>query len=212
MQLGFRGRLLVGITTLVVLFATAAVLGLAQLTSRFASEQVAREVDESRTSFAAQMRQRRSALQDETRLIARSPVLLATAAIEGVDQATFEAAFDEIQNAFAAPILAVVDGTGHVVARRGAELPAGDLRTRPGLDAALAGSVGDHVWTTPAGLVLVALAPLVQGDELLGVLVRGVPIDGSFAAGISALSGNDALLAHDGNLLATSWRRQQPRA
>ncbi len=212
MRFGFRERLLVGVTTLVVVFGVAAVLVLAKLTGHYAREQVIREVDESRASFSAQMLQRRSALQDETRLLSRSPQLLATAAIDGVDQATFEIPFDEVQNAFAAPVLAIVGDTGKIVASRGGEFrERQDLRSLPGMAEALSGTVGDHMWRTPTGLLLVALAPLVQGDELLGVLVRGQPIDASFAAAISALGGRDALLAHDGALLATSWRREQPK-
>lgn len=211
MHLGFRERLLVGVTTIVVAFVAAAVLLLTQLTGRSAAEQVTREIDEARASFSTQMQQRRTALQDETRFLARSARLLATAGIPNVDQATFEDTFDEIQAAFAAPLLAFVDTQGHLVASRGRGfLPQQDLSKRIGMGKALEGESGDHVWDLGTRLALVALAPIVQGDELLGVLVRGRPIDASFAEEIGSIGGRDALIAQDGTVLAESWRRQAP--
>ncbi len=204
MALGFRDRLLLGSAVKVVTFVTIAVIGLAVLTGRHASEQVLQAIDESRASFGIQMELHLRAWRRETREFARSPVLLAMAAIPGVDAATF----DDQLHGMAAPLVAVVDPKGKVLAGRGGFVVGADVRTMPGFEAALQSDVEDHVWLLPEGPALVAVAPLAQGGELLGALVRGERIDHALANRLGAIGASDVMLVHDGQVLGRRWRKQ----
>jgi signal transduction histidine kinase len=55
------------------------------------------------------------------------------------------------------------------------------------------------------GPAFVALSPLQQGGELLGVLVRGLRIDHGFAARVPALSGHDHAITFGEAVLAQQW-------
>jgi two-component system OmpR family sensor kinase len=208
MRLGFRGRLVLGVTTLVVAFAGAAVSVLSVLSNQFVIAQAQRQVEECRDGFQRQMENRRASWRNETALRARTPLLLATAAIPQVDADTFADCLAELP----APLVAVLDPNGRVVASRGSWLPGTDLRQMPGIEAALAGDDSDHVWPLGEGLALVAVARLAQGSRLLGLLVCGERIDNSLATGIGAIAGRDVAFLHDGRLLAASWRNAMPEA
>ncbi|MCA8966470.1 MAG: HAMP domain-containing histidine kinase, partial [Planctomycetes bacterium] len=222
MRLRLRERLQVGVTSLLVAFVATAVTILGTLSDNYATEQIAKQVREGRESFRTQMRQIRAQLRSETGFLARTPMLLAAAGIEGVDQATFDDVFDEILRQFTEPdeggdrpdrprLLAVVDARGHVIAARGGAWRAGDdVHDRPGLAEVLAGATRDAVWRGHDGPCLVAAAPLAQRDELLGVLVVGEPIDGALAHNIGAIAGRDVILAADDRVLAEHWRDEAP--
>ncbi|HEX5052667.1 MAG TPA: HAMP domain-containing sensor histidine kinase [Planctomycetota bacterium] len=206
MRLGFRARLVLGTTLLVAAFVATAVVVLAVLTGRFAAEQVEREVQDSHHSFTTQMDLRQRSLRRETQVLSRTPVLLATAGIPGVDAATFEDVLDEMQ----APVVAVLDPKGRVLASRGG-WPAGtELGAMPGFADAMREGTADHVWPHPEGLALVAIAPLAQRGELLGALVRGELVDDALAARIGAIAGRDVVLSHDGVILAQHWLHRTP--
>ena len=104
MRLGFRTRLMLGTTLQVVAFVATAVLALAVLMDHHVAQQVAHAIDDSRKSVAMQMQMQVEALRRDAENAARSPVLLATAAIPGVDAATFADRLAEIE----APIVAVI--------------------------------------------------------------------------------------------------------
>lgn len=207
MALGFRGRLVLGSTLQVVAFAGGAMAVLALLTGRFAAEQVTAAIDAARASFARQMELRLRSWRIETEQCARSPLLLATAAIPGVDEATFADRLAEL----AAPIVAVLDPSGCVLASRDG-WPVG---SRPvpadALAASLVQGVRDHVWALPAGRALIAVAPLTQGGELLGALVCGEPIDDRLAQGIGGIAASDVLLWHENRVLGAHWQSSPGR-
>ncbi|MBL8755607.1 MAG: hypothetical protein JNK15_20085, partial [Planctomycetes bacterium] len=189
-------------TVQVVAFVATAVAVLAWSTDDYASEQVRAAATEARARFAQQRDEVARTWVAATVEYARSPRLLATAAIPDVDDATFAEVLAELQ----APIVAVLDPAGRVVGSRGGWRPGTQLGTAPGCAAAVAGTAGDHVWPHPAGPAFVAVVPLVQGDELLGALVRGQPIDATFAARIPVLAGYDHVLAFGPMVLAQHWR------
>jgi len=204
MALGFRDRLLLGSAVKVVTFVTVAVIGLAVLTGRHANEQVLQAIDDARASFGIQMELNQRAWRRETREFARSPVLLAMAAIPDVDAATFA---DELEG-MAAPLVAVLDPRGKVLAGRGGFVVGQELGALPGLQSALQAGVEDHLWMLPDGPALVAVAPLAQGGELLGALVRGERIDSALANRLGAIGASDVMLVHDGVVLGQRWRKQ----
>ncbi len=225
MRLGLVERLQVGVTTLVVVFVATAVLILSTLTDNYAAGQIARQMRDGRESFNAQMRQIRAQLRSETGFLARTPLLLATAGIEGVDQATFEDVFDEILRQFGETsgadevgdrpasqrLLAVFGANGRVIAARGGAWHAGDtVHDQPGFAAVLAGNTHDTVWSSHHGPCLVAVAPLAQRDALLGGLVLGKPVDATLAQNIGAIAGRDVILAADDRVLAEHWRDAAP--
>lgn len=211
MTLGFRGQLILGTTTLVIAFVAAAVTLFAMRVDDYVDRELEQSVAEGRKSVLAAIDQRRAALRDETRFLAGSPLLLALAEIPGVDQVTLEDGFDEIQSSFTAPLLAVVDAGGAVIGARGGGWQAGQLvRDQPGIAAALGGEPGEHVWPHDQGLVLVGMAPLLRGDVLLGVLVRGEFVDHALARAIGRLAGRDVVLAHRGRVLGERWKDRHP--
>jgi HAMP domain-containing protein len=207
MRLGFRGRLVLGVTTLVVAFCGAAVSVLSVLTGQFVAGQAQRQIEECRDGFQRQMENRLASWRSSTEAMARTPVLLAMAATPGIDAATFADCLADLR----APLVAVLDTNGRVVASRSCWSPGADLRQLPGVEAALAGTDSDHVWALGHGLALVAISRLEQGERVLGLLVRGERVDDALATGIGAIAGRDVLFLRDGRLLAASWRNAMPQ-
>lgn len=207
MALGFRGRLVLGSTLQVVGFVGTAMLVLAFLIDRYADERAAETTTLARTSFAMQMLMERRSLRRETEKFASTPRLLATVATPGADERAVAEAIADMY----APIVAVLDPRGLVVAGSGC-WPAGtDLAHLPGLRPPPSGAVEDHAWPHASGLAMVAIAPLQQDGELLGFLVRGEAVDSKLASRVQALAATDVLLLHDGVRLAERWS-QAPRA
>tara|TARA_R110002072_G_scaffold273253_2_gene434023 strand:- start:16969 stop:18786 length:1818 start_codon:yes stop_codon:yes gene_type:complete len=209
MLLGVRGRLILGTTTLIVAFVAVAVVVFAIRADSFADGELARNVAAGRESLRATISQRRGALLDQTRFLADTPLLLALATIPGVDQATLEDGFDEIQRNFAAPLLAVVNTDGEILGCRGSGWSPGQgLAEQRGMAAALRGEASEHIWPHQRGLVMVGMAPLIQSDVVYGVLVRGERIDRSTAESIGRIVGRDLILMHAGQKLGESWHAQ----
>ena len=75
MQLGFRGRLVLGVTTLVVAFAGAALAVLGELGNHFVAAQIRRQVAECRGSFERQMELRLASWRREAGMFAGGPQL-----------------------------------------------------------------------------------------------------------------------------------------
>ncbi|MBL8728691.1 MAG: HAMP domain-containing histidine kinase [Planctomycetes bacterium] len=207
MRLGFRGRLVLGVTTLVVAFAGAAVSVLSVLTGQFVARQAQRQVEECRDGFRRQMENRLAAWRSSTEAMARTPLLLAMAAIPDVDEKTAADCLDDLR----APLVVVLDTNGRVLASRGCWPPGSDLHAMPGVAEGLAGTDSDRAWKLGKGLALVAVARLEQGDRVLGLLVRGERVDDTLAASIGAIAGRDVLFLRDGNLLGASWRGPRPQ-
>jgi signal transduction histidine kinase len=202
MQLGFRAKLVLGSTAKMTAFVVVTVLVLDVLTGRHAERQLAQQIDDARASFTAQMSLHLRSWRRETREFARSPLLLPTAAIPGVDAATFA----DVLAGMEAPLVAVLDPHGKVLASSGGWSPGADLAAMPGLSQGMQTGVADHLWAIDGGMALVAVAPLTQGDELLGALVRGERIDDRFAQRLGAVSGSDVLLVDDHGVLGQRWR------
>lgn len=200
MPWSFRTRLIVASTTQIVGFTVAAVLVLAILMGQFSARQAAASDEITRASFTLTIDLHRDAWRRETEEFARSPVLLATAAIPAVDEPTLLDALTE----FAAPMAAVLDPEGRVLAGRGGFRRGTGLLPR-GAGAVMT-KVSDHLWQTDAGPALIARAPLVHGGELLGHLVRGEPVDDRMAARLSGLAGRDALLVHAQVVVGSHWQ------
>jgi signal transduction histidine kinase len=206
MRIGFRTRLMLGTTSLVATFVVVAVVTLALLTEHYVDTQANREVEESRQGFRLQMDLLSRSFLRETVALARSPVLLATVAIEGVDTETLSAALDEV----AAPLVTIVAPSGVVLASRDGWRPGTSLHAAPGFEALPTDGPSTHVWPCGTGLAIVAVAPLAAGDELLGHLVRGQRIDDGFAERLGALAGRDVVLVHQHTLLGSRWRGAAP--
>ena len=207
MRLGFRGRLVLGVTTLVVAFAGAAVSVLSVLTGQFVARQAQRQVEECRDGFRRQMENLLTSWRKETAAMARTPVLLATAGIPDVDAATFTDCLADLR----APLVAVLDTNGRVLASRGCWPPGSDLYKMPGVAEGLLGTDSDHTWPLGRGLALVAIARLEQGDRVLGLLVRGERVDDTLAASIGTIAGRDVLFLREGHPLGANWRSTQPQ-
>lgn len=201
MRLGFRTRLVAGSTLQVVAFVAAAMLVLTVLTHRYAAEQVAAATEQARTSFAQQMALRMRSLRRETREFARSPVLLAIAAIPDVDEATFADALAGME----APLVAVLDPQGRVVAGRDGWRAGEQAVDAAALTRSLTEGVQDHVWRLRNRHALVAVAPLLQGGELLGALVRGEPVDDALARQLGTIAASDVLLWQGTEVLGAYW-------
>lgn len=202
MRLGLRGRLVLGSTLQVVAFVGAAMGVHAMLTARLAEEQIEQAIVDARASLFIQMRTHLNSSCRETRELARSPMLQWL-----VKSDAAEGAFADVLQNLEAPVVAVLDAKGKVLASRGAWPTGTDLGELPGLQQALQGTeVGDHVWQLPAGPALVAVAPLVRGDELLGALVRGERIDHPLARRIAGTTASDVVLLHEGTVLGARWQ------
>ncbi len=206
MEINFRARLVLGSTLQVVAFVATAVFVLAVSTGEYTAEQVRVATNDARTMFSRLMQMHARSFSGATAEYARSPRLLATAAIPDVDDATFAEVLAELK----APIVAVLSLDGRVIGSRGGWPTGTDLGGQPGFRAALAGGRTDRVWEHPRGLVFITLAPLVQGDELLGALLRGEWIDDTFTDRLGGLANFDHVLVHDGKVLGQHWRNAAP--
>ncbi len=212
-RMGLRARLVTGITLLVVAFVASSVLVFAAMADDFASEEVQRQIGEAQSSFAAQVHQLRATLRTETHMLARTPDLMAAAAGPQADRAQLGATLTDLQRQVQSPLLAVTDANGRVTASTDPTYPVGiDLRGRPGVDEALAGTGSDHAWASPGCLMLVALEPLDHAGQPLGLLIRGEALDDQAAARLSAIAGHDLAIVHDGAIVGSSWKRDAPSA
>lgn len=207
MQMGFQTRLMLGTTLLAVVFVGTSAMALAQLVDGFSDQLVAREYDEARRRFDAQMRLIKGALQTEASELSRSPRLLATAAIPEVDEVTFADVLAELPS----PLIAVLDTKGRVLAGRRSWPHGEDLSQMAGYGEHLeTGAATTQTWRHPSGLALVGIAPLVQGGELFGSLICGQLIDDEFAAQLGSVAGRNVLMLHEGQRLGGLWQSGYP--
>lgn len=206
MQLAFRTRLMLGTTAMVVLFVGACAVAFAHVVDGYFEQQLAREYDEARSSLDAQRRLLLETLDRQVRELSRSPRLLAMMDIEGVDEVTLLDVLGEVES----QLLAVLRPDGRVLASRAAWPATTNLSRMPGFERHHELGSATHVWPHPDGLAIVGIAPLVQGDVLLGSLVYGRLVDQDFAEHLGALSGRDVALVHDGRLLGTRWPSGTP--
>ncbi len=198
----FRGRLVLGSALQVTVFVGVAVLMLAVLIERFTQEQAEKTIADARASFGIQMEVHLRSWRRETREFASSPRLLALTADANADP---DALADSLRS-IEAPLVAIVNATGTVLASRGILAKGTDVGSQRGFHEALVAGVQDHVWITPQGPAIVAVTPLIRGEELLGALVRGEMIDSNFAQRISGIASTDVILLHDGVVLGRRWR------
>ncbi len=202
MRLGLRGRLVLGSTLQVIGFVGAAMGVHAVLTARLADEQVEQAILDARASFLIQMENHARSSRRETRELAKSSMLLGL-----VKWKAPAAAFAEVLQGLEAPVVAVLDANGKVLASRGAWPTGTDLGALSDLQDALQGEdVRDHVWHLPDGPAIVAVARIEFGTERAGALVRGERIDNGLANRISGTTSSDVVLLDDGVVLGSRWR------
>jgi signal transduction histidine kinase len=197
--MGFRSRLVVGIVGLVVGFLLAAMPVLSKLIDRFAEQQAEADLDDNRTSYANWFELQRHALRDQAYFLSRLPVLAEADPHAG----TFsKSALRELCEPRGRGMTLITDAAAEVVGSTIPGIdPGADLRERPGIEAALRGSLVDELWRF-AGHMFVGIAPIVRGNVVTGLVIVCEPVDGRSAVTIADATGCDVTIVDGDRVVA----------
>jgi signal transduction histidine kinase/DNA-binding response OmpR family regulator len=179
-----------------------------QMLRRISLERMKDDLGRGRAAYGRFWELRRSLIESKAASIVEVPYLKATIAIPDVDHATVFQATRGLRDVSRSDLLLVLDARKRLLAdgadhsRFGQEL--GDM---PGLDEALHGEMRTEVWEYEGGVFEGAVAPIVAGEEIDGILLLGDRMDWRTAAAIHGVTGSDVLLLHRGRVIGESWER-----
>jgi signal transduction histidine kinase len=135
------------------------------------------------------------------------PWLKATMTIPSVDPGTVLEAARNLRRVSDESVLLLADARGRLLADvehpgRSGE----DLSELPGVREAIRGGSRIGIWHVPGRDVVVAVAPIVSGEEVVvGLLAVGEPLDASKASAILSVTGTDVVFLRKDEIVAESW-------
>ena len=199
----FLGMFAVTIGSLLVL-----IVALDQALHRIAVHAMSVDLERAKRAYAQLSGLQRRLLTNRAEALVEVPYLKATLTIPDVDSGTVLEVARNLQRISDCSDLLVADGDGRLLADVGqAERKGDDLLGLPGVREALRGSSRVCVWRSLGRDLLVAVAPVVSGDQVVGVLAIGEALDTGRASEIRRATGTDVLLVRDGEIVAESWTR-----
>jgi signal transduction histidine kinase/ActR/RegA family two-component response regulator len=145
-------------------------------------------------------------LSNKVAALVEVPYLKATMTIPSVDGGTVLEAARNLRRVSDCSVLYVADARGRLLADVGDPARGGeDLATMPGVREALRGSSRVEIWHTLGRDVVVGVAPIVSGDEVVGLLAIGEPLDGEKATAVRRVTGTDVVFVRGSEVVAASW-------
>ncbi|MCZ6796118.1 MAG: methyl-accepting chemotaxis protein [Planctomycetota bacterium] len=199
-------KLLAGIGAVIVGFAVLFLTVTAMITRKFAREETTRNLAQGEQAFRRFASLQQTLLLDKARTLAQTPYLKATMNISDIDHETVFYTASQLFEAADSALLLVIDSGGNLVADAAdASRHDGDQRRRPGVEVGLRGDEHVGVWSYHGDLFLVAVVPVVAGDQLCGLLVLGKTLDRSFADEVRQVTGREVTVVQAGEVLFDSW-------
>lgn len=145
-------------------------------------------------------------LSDEVAALVEVSAFRGTMTASSVDGGAVLEAARNLRRVSDSSVLLVTDASGRLLADVGEPARRGDdLGTMPGAQEALRGATRVEVWSTGGREVLVGIAPIFNGDEILGLLAVGEPLDETKAKSIRSLAGTDVLFLRGSQVISGSW-------
>jgi len=198
-------KLFLGMGAVILSFILLCLLITAQLTGKFAEEEVLKNLQQGKKSFDRLVSLRQRLLVDKAGAVAEAPYLKATMNIAEVDHETVLVAIQNVAEVAEAALLLLTDVQGQLLAdANDASLFGTDLRKFPGIEAALRGEETFTFWSYRGRFFLAAVVPVIAGGQILGVLAVGDGVDSFFADDIRQVTGRDVVIISSGKLLADS--------
>jgi len=173
--------------------------------NKVANEAVTAQLDAAKSAQAAFQRSRAKQLSLITENLAGDPnfvsyITSATAGDLGLggetqtDTASIRDQLDERQKALGYDLAIVLDAEGFVLARTDeSEAIDESLADDPLVKQAMEEGAASGIWPERDSLLEVAVAPLVEGDNVQGYLLIGLEINDELAQAIKSVSGTDVL-------------------
>jgi len=177
-----------------------------------AKQRVEQALHAGRMAYELFWEQRCNLLGTTAGMLAEESHLTTMMAIPGVDHATaFESARRLLEHA-GNDLILLLDTQGRLVAEGSDAGQFGaDLQQLPGVSEALRGDPRMTLLEYRGQVYHAAVAPIVDREQLEGVMVLGDRVDAQTAKEIAGVTQQDVLLLHRGAVLAESWR-QPPAA
>jgi signal transduction histidine kinase len=145
-------------------------------------------------------------LSNKVAALVETPWLKATMTIPSVDGGTVLEAARNLRRVSDQSVLLVADARGRMLADVENPSRSGDdLASMPGVKEAIRGASRVGIWHAPGRDAVVAVAPIVSGEEVVGILAVGEPLDASRASEILRVTGTDVLFVRQNEVLAESW-------
>ena len=207
MELRIGTRILLSMAAVIGSLLLLALYAIDGLMARAVDQDISQGLERSRHAVLRFEGFRDTLLADKARSLAGAPELGAALDAQVVDPAEATRAIEGLARAADVPLLVVLDQEGRRVgsAAQG-KAQAFELRGRPGAAEVRRGQEIRVIWSLGGTVHRVATSPVVAGDELLGTLCLGYPLDDETAGELRTIIGHDVTLVHAGRAVAASWR------
>jgi hypothetical protein len=148
-----------------------------------------RALGQAEAALGAAVEAQRQRVLSEIKLLVDDPRIRATVITPNFDEATVRDVMDDIRRACDATAIAVLDVSGKVkAATSGEALRSVDLDSAAALHTALEQPTS-YVWTFPDRVLVVAVAPIRQGDQVAALLVMGLELGQATLAAVERAFG-----------------------
>ena len=205
-RLTVGSKIFLGMGAVILSFTILSLWITGQLTAKFSREEVVRNLQHGKTAFDRFFSYRRSFLMDKARSISELPYLKATMNIPELDAETARYAVQNLQELSQEALTLLINQEGEILAdSTDPSTVRRDLGQYPGVEDVLAGEEFSGIWEYRSRHVLVAVVPVIVGNQLLGALVLGEDLGPDFARETRDVTGRDVLILGPRSLLARSW-------
>ncbi len=194
-RVSLQARLFWGTSAVSVVFILLSVFGASTLVDRLAEDEIVASLERARRGYDRWLELRDALLRARARSTSEIPFLKATLGIEGVDPETVAHLGEELGSVVDGDLLVLIDPTGRVLSDASGVLsPGRSLAARHAVAAAMRGEETVSIWTHGDALHHVAVAPVLGGRQVVGILALGDRIDDTWAREIADVSGSDVVL------------------
>ena len=194
MRLSIRTKLLTGmlagIAFLVVSLSFVMYRGFAEASSR----ELLRELAAAMVAYERFDAERMALLLSKARAVGRMPYVMATLSIPGLDQPTVVQALQPLRTEIGTDLLLLLDAEGRLLGDGTSDATwLADLAATPGVAQAMEGKEFIGAARIRGQYYQIAVSPLVEAQQLMGIAITGTSLEAAQAARLAAeVTGMDA--------------------
>ncbi|MCZ6795011.1 MAG: ATP-binding protein [Planctomycetota bacterium] len=203
----FRSKLFLAMGSVILTSIVLSVVTASRIIWQFAQSEIARNLEDGKRAYFEFVELQRKLLQDGARSVAETPYLKATLNIPDVDRETVSIVARMVHEVTETPLTFLLDPSGNLLADAAdPERDIRSLRSIAGVEAAISGQEFFGVWPLDGDYFMVAVTPVVAGEQVVGILALGLPVDDAMAEVFRKVTGRDILIFDEKRVVAVAWQ------
>ncbi len=178
MRLRIRNKIILYLIAFGIPFFVASNYAILHFLEKVAASRIEQSLIQIRSTFLSLRQQQLDLLQAKAQTITQAAYLKATLGIGGVDKETLFYLNSQVREVADKPLMLILNADGSLkIDLNDMHHPNVNFSNHPGIHTAIKGQAYQGTWNYDDHFYSIAIAPIILGDEILGLFVMGDQLD-----------------------------------